>query len=88
MLHLDSYLMFCRDRSRHGGGFSYLFMMIYKLHLSNFCDELLWLEICTSNGPVLFGVFYRPPTQGVDNLMDLNNCLLSIIRYPVVLCAW
>lgn len=33
-------------------------------------DELLWLKICTSTGPVLFEVFYRPPTQGVNNLVS------------------
>ena len=40
-----------------------------------------------SAGPVIFGVFYRPPTQGVDNLVALNNCLLSFVQYPIVLCG-
>ena len=55
--------------------------------MSNFCDELLWLEIATSVGPVIFGVFYRPPAQGINNLVALNNCLMSIAQYPVILCG-
>ena len=35
----------------------------------------------------MFGVFYRPPTQRADNLLALNNCLLSIAQYPIILCG-
>jgi len=55
--------------------------------LSNFCDELLWLEIATSVGSVIFAVFYRPPAQDINYLVALNNCLMSIVQYPVILCG-
>ena len=53
--------------------------------LDSFCDELLWLEVVTSLGPLLFGVYYHPPSQSVSHLMSLNNCLLSIAKYPIIL---
>ena len=83
--------MFRRDRSRHGGGVLICVrdsLQVTPRHdLSSQCDELLWLEICTCTGPVLFGVFYHPPNQGVNNLVTLNNCLLSISQYPIILCG-
>ena len=86
-----SYLLFRHDQSRHGGGvliFVHDSLQITPCNdLSGFCDELLWLEVRTSAGPVLFGVFYRPPSQSVDNLVALNKCLLSIAQYPIVLCG-
>ena len=86
-----SYLLFRRDRSRHGGG-----VLIFvrdnlqvspRDDLSSLCDELLCLEVHTITGPVIFGVFYRPPTQCVNNLVALNNLLLSVSQYPIVLCG-
>ena len=78
-----SYLLFHRDRSRHGGGVLIFvrdnLQITPRNDLSSFCDELLWLEVCISTGPILFEVFYRPPVQSVDNLVTLNNCLLSIV---------
>ena len=32
-------------------------------------------------------VFYRPPTKGINKLVALNNCLLSIAQFPIVLCG-
>ena len=58
-----SYLMFRCDRSRHGGGVLVLvrdnLQVTPRYDLGTLCDELLWLEICTNDGPVMFGVFYR-----------------------------
>jgi len=79
----SSYLIFRRDGSRHGGGV----LICIRDSLSNQCDELLWLEICTYAGAVLFGVFYHPPNHGVYNLSALNNCLLSVSQYPIILCG-
>ena len=45
------------------------------------------MEVSTACGPVLFGVFYRPPSQGATGVSALNNCLLSVSRLPVVLCG-
>ena len=78
--------MFCHDRSRHGpvsGGGVLIFVhddlqVTHRSNLSTLCDELLWLEFCPSVGPLLFGVFYHPPNQDVDNLVALNNSLLSV----------
>ena len=87
----QTYVLFRHDRSRHGGGV--LILVHDDLHvtprydLNTFCDELFWLEIRTSTGPVLFGVFYCPPSHGIDNLVALNNCLLSVSHYPIILCG-
>ena len=88
---LPSYVVFRRDRTRHGGGV--LLMVREDLQVSQrpdldlFCDELLWLEVVTSLGPLLFGVYYHPPSQSVSDLLSLNNCLLSIAKYPIILCG-
>ena len=87
----QTYVLFRHDHSRHGGGV--LILVRDDLHvtpcydLNTFCDELLWLEIRTSTGPDLFGVFYRPPSQSIDNLVALNNCLLSVSHYLIILCG-
>ena len=52
--------------------------------LNSFCDELLFLEISTTCG---FGVFYRLPSQGANELIALSNCLLSVSTLPIVLCG-
>ena len=38
-------------------------------------------------GPVLFGVFYCPPSQGVTEVSALNHCLLSVNKLPIILCG-
>ena len=83
------YQMFRRDRSRHGGGVLIMIREGIKAFLRNDlnCDELLFLEVSTTCGPVLFGVFYCPPSQGVTGISALNNCLLSVSKLPIVLCG-
>jgi len=85
------YQLFCRDCSRHGGGVLIMIRENIKAFLRNdlncFCDELLFLEVSTTCGPVLFGVFYRPPSQGITEVSALSNCLLSVSKLPVVLCG-
>ena len=87
----SNYVVFRRDRSRHGGGVLIIvrddLKCLPRNDLNCFCNELLWLEISTSIGPLLFGVFYRPPSQSVADILALNNCLLSIARYPIILCG-
>ena len=42
----------------------------------------------TSDGPLLFGVFYRPPNSGISTLEELNTAISSIPRnFPSVLCG-
>ena len=45
------------------------------------------MEVSTISGPILFGVYYRPPTQGVYEMTALSNCLLSIGKLPIILCG-
>ena len=79
---LDSYRLFRRDRSRHGGG-----VCIYvsvALSVSSFSAdpnlELLWVHISMPHGPpVLLGVYYRSP--GSDfNQQPLEDSLFAAIR--------
>ena len=87
----SNYVVFHRDRSRHGGGALIVVQNDLKVlprsDLNSFCDELLWLEMSTSIGPLLFGVFYHPPSQSDVDILALNNCLLSVARYPIILCG-
>ena len=53
----------------------------------SFCSELLWMEVATLNGPLLFGVYYRSPSQSNSDIISLNHCLLSISDYSIVLCG-
>ena len=82
------YQIFRHDRSRQAlimirqGILAFL-----RNDLNCLCDELLFLEISTTCGPVLFGVFYRPPSQGVIEVSALNRCLLSVSKLPIVLCG-
>ena len=86
-----NYVVFCSDRSRHGGGVLIFvrddLKCLLRHDLNSFCDELLWVELSTFSGPLLFGVFYRPPSQGVTDLLALNNCLLSVTHYSVIMCG-
>ena len=83
------YRIYRRDRSRHGGGVLVIIREDIRAFLRDdlnfFCDELLFLEVSTTCGPMLFGVFYRPPAQGANELIALSKCLLS---YPVGLCSY
>ena len=85
------YQMYHRDRSRHGGGVLIIvkegIRAFLRDYLNSLCDELLFLEVSTTCGPMLFGVFYRPPAQGTNELIALSNCLLSVSTLPIVLCG-
>ena len=86
----SSYVIFCRDHSRHGGVLIIVWndlKVLPRNDLDSFCDELLWLEMSTSIGPLLFGDFYHPPSQSNADILALNNCLLSVARYPIILCG-
>jgi len=79
----DSYSVF-----RRGGGVLLLvrdnLQVLPRYDISNLCEELLWLQIFTNTGPL---VFYSPPSQDINNLKALHNCLLSIVQYPIILCG-
>ena len=85
------YIGHCLDRNRHGGGL--LVMVKESLSVTRIFDletdcELLWLELFSQTGPLLFGAFYRPPNCALSVLNSLNYSLLSIrTKYPIVLCG-
>ena len=60
---LPSYILFRRDRDWHGGGVMVLVREGFVVHrrpdLETSC-ELLWIELCTVKGSLLFGVYYHP----------------------------
>ena len=43
-------------------------------------SEIIWIQLSTSDGPLLFGVFYRPPNSGISTLN--NRVEFSYIIYP------
>jgi len=69
-----SYVMYRRDRTRHGGGVLLLVRedleVLQRPDLDSFCDELLWLEIVTSCSSLLLGVDYHPPSQNASDLVS------------------
>jgi len=87
LIHLLSYVGCRCDRDRHGGGI----LVLVRDHLSvirrSDC-ELLWLEVFTHVGPVLFGTFYHSPNSDESSLTILNSSLLSIHSgHHIVLCG-
>ena len=86
-----NYVTFRRDRSRHGGGILLMFkqdlQVSHRADFDSICSELLWMEVATLNVPLLFGVYYRSPSQSNSDIISLNYCLLSISDYPIVLCG-
>ena len=86
-----SYVGFRRDHNRHGGGILVLvrdnLTAVRRPDLESDC-ELLWLELFTQIGPVLFGTFCRSPNSDVSALNSLNYSLLSTqSKHPIVLCG-
>ena len=61
--------------------------VVCRSNLESDC-ELLWLELFSGNGLVLFGTFYCSPSSDVSALNSLNLSLLSTqSKYPIVLCG-
>ena len=87
----QSYIGHRLDRNRHGGGI--LVLVRDNLTVVRHSDlesdyELLWLELFSGIGPVLFGTFYRSPGSDVSALNSLTLSLLSTqSKYPIVLCG-
>lgn len=70
--------MFRRDRDCNGGEAMVLVRESFVVHrrpdLETSC-ELLWIELCTQKGPLLFGVYHHIPKIDVSMLQELNNSL-------------
>ena len=85
------FVIFRRDRDRHGVGVMVLVRENLIVHrcpdLETSC-ELLWIELSTKKGPLLFGVYYRPPKSDVSMLQELNSSLhLLPASSKIVLCG-
>lgn len=86
-----SYTIFRRDRNRHGGGVLILtkstIPAVRRFDLETNC-ELIWLQLFTKSGPLLFGTFYRPPSMSTTDLQELNSSLSMITdKYPILICG-
>jgi len=80
------YTPFHRDCDWHGGGVLILIKFslpdIRRTDLKTHC-EMLWVQIQTRDGPVLFGVFYHPTI-----LEEMNAAISSIPgNYSIVICG-
>ena len=85
------FVIFRRDRDRHGGGVVALVRDNLVVHrrpdLETSC-ELLWLELLTKKGPLLFGIYYRPPRSDLFALHELHNSFqLLSAGSKVILCG-
>ena len=50
--------------------------------------ELIWLQLFTKSGPLLFGTFYRPPSMCTTDIQELNSSLSMITdKYPILICG-
>ena len=87
----SGYTCYCRDRDRHGGGVLLLIKSsISTLGISDLESqcEIIWIQLLTPDGPLLFGVFYHPPNSGTSTLEEFNTAISSIPgNYLIVLCG-
>ena len=86
----STYSMFRKDRSRHGGG---VLLLVHSsiqcnLHLDlDSISEILWIELHSSVGPILFGVYYRPPSESSEQLTSLQHSLSCLPPSCPVVCV-
>ena len=60
---------------------------VRRMDLKSCCD-VIWIQLLTSDGHLLLGVFYHPPNSGVCTLEQLNTAISSISgNFPLVLCG-
>ena len=49
---------------------------------------MLWIEVQTRDGTLLFGVFYRPPNSDATMLDEMNTAISAIPgNQSIVLCG-
>ena len=65
----NSYVVFRRDRNRHGGGVMLLLRnnlpAVRRYDLESDC-EVLWIQVSIERAPLFLGVYYRPPCESVE----------------------
>ena len=86
------YVVFRKDRNRHGGGVLLLIRESLNASLQPDLDdqcELLWVSIPTKSSVILFGVFYRCPQAPLSVLEALRSSVSSAVaqNHPIVLCG-
>ena len=75
------YVLFRKDRNRHGGGV--MLLVRGSINVSRCVNyetscELLWVKLSLKPMSVIFGVFYRPPYHSTHDLQALQDSLLSV----------
>ena len=87
-----NYTVFRLDRNRHGGD---ILIAVLSAFTSIACPqygrpsiELLWIQLHVGSYPVMFGVFYRPPSSPESYLSELQSSLYSLPQASAVfLCG-
>ena len=75
------YVLFRKDRNRHGGGV--MLLVRGSINVSRCVNyetscELLWVKLSLKPMSMIFGVFYRPPYHSTHDLQALQDSLLSV----------
>ena len=86
------YVVFRKDRNRHGGGVLLLIRESLNTSLQPDLDdqcELLWVNIPIKSSAILFGVFYHCPQAPLSVLEALCSSVNSAVaqNQPIVLCG-
>ena len=84
-----------KDRSRHGGGVLIAIKENLPFEFHDVPDticEVLWCEFKPVIGkPVLFSIFYRPPSSDIQYMNEMKNLLQNVRqKYPnrsLILCG-
>lgn len=87
---LPGFVIFQRDRDRHGGGMMVLVtenLIIHRCPNMETSCELLWIKLSTKKGPLLFGVYYHPPKKDVSMLQELNSSLHLLPANSKIACG-
>ena len=73
----SNYTVYRLDRNCHGGG---VLIAVLEAVDSFVCPqyarpdiELLWIQLLVTSKPIMFGVFYRPPSSPDSYLMELQH---------------
>ena len=80
-----------KDRDRHGSGVLILIRSsipaVRRSEFESHC-EIIWIQLSTSDSPLLFAVFNRPPHSGISTLTELDSAISCIPgNLRLVLCG-
>jgi hypothetical protein len=78
------YVLFRRDRNRHGGGVMIAAKdSLNPIRVSEFEHanlELVWIKVTTNKGSLLYGSLYCPKKPKLSFFSDLNDCIEKILQ--------